>query len=206
MLDARLRPLIDPALNAQGARLARLGLTANQVTFAGLALGLTAAGLVAGGAAGWAILPLLLGRLADGLDGAIARATQPTALGGYLDILADFTVYAAIPLAFVWYDPAANGAAGAFLLATFYINAAGFLGYAVLAERRDLETNAQGEKSIYFANSLLEGTETIVFLVVICAFPAWFSPLAWLFGGACLLTAVLRYGEARRRFGQAPRR
>ncbi len=200
MFDARLRPLIDPVLNAQGARLARWGLTANQVTLAGLAFGLAAALLVAIGAPGWAILPLLLGRLADGLDGAIARATEPTALGGYADILADFAVYAAIPAAFVWHDPAATGAAGAFLLATFYLNAAGFLGYAILAERRRMTSEAQGKKSIYFVNSLLEGTETIVFLVLICAVPGWFAPLAWAFGAACLLTVALRYAEARRRF------
>ena len=50
MLDARLRPLIDPPLNRVGAALARAGLTANALTFAGLALGLAGAGGRTGGA------------------------------------------------------------------------------------------------------------------------------------------------------------
>ncbi|MEC9312180.1 MAG: CDP-alcohol phosphatidyltransferase family protein, partial [Pseudomonadota bacterium] len=78
MFDARIRPLIDPALNAQGRVIARWGISANQVTLLGLALGLLSAALIALGMFGWALLPLLLSRLADGLDGAVARASAPT--------------------------------------------------------------------------------------------------------------------------------
>ena len=116
MLDAMMRPLIDPVLNRQGRRLARAGISADAVTLAGLALGLAAAALIALGQPGWALLPLLLGRLADGLDGAVARATHTSDFGGYLDIVSDFLVYGAVPMASVWMDPAANGAAGAFHL------------------------------------------------------------------------------------------
>ena len=136
MLDAVMRPLIDPVLNRQGRRLARAGISADAVTLAGLALGLAAAALIALGHPGWALLPLLLGRLADGLDGAVARATHTSDFGGYLDIVSDFLVYGAVPMAFVWMDPAVNGAAGAFLLTSFYLNGASFLGFAILAEKR----------------------------------------------------------------------
>jgi phosphatidylglycerophosphate synthase len=200
MLDSRLRPLIDPPLNRLGFWLARQGVRADWVTALGLILGLGAALAVWGGF--WLVaLPLVLAsRLADGLDGAVARATEISDFGGYFDIFADFTFYAAIPLAFVLADPAGNGAAGAFLLASFYINAASFLGFAILAEKAQMRTEAQGRKSIYFSNGLLEGTETIVFFVMLCLFPAAFAPLALGFGALCLLTAALRVAAAARLF------
>jgi phosphatidylglycerophosphate synthase len=202
MLDSAMRRRIDPGLNAAGRRIARLGVSANQITLAGLALGLLAAGLIAAGAPGWvALLPLLAGRLADGLDGAVARATGKTGFGGYLDIVCDFAVYGAVPLAFVLRDPQANALAGAFLLASFYLNGATFLGFAVLAAQRGLETRAQGEKSLYYAAGLLEGTETILFFILLCLLPLAFAPLAWAFGGLCLVTALARVALAWRVFG-----
>lgn len=201
MLDAALRRLIDPALDAAGGRLAARGVQADAVTLAGLALGLAAALLVGLGHPGAALWLLLLSRLADGLDGAVARAGGKTDFGGYLDITADFLVYGALPAGFVFAAPAENGAAGAFLLLSFYVNGASFLGYAILAERRGLATRARGVKSLYFSGGLLEGTETIAFLAALCLWPGAFPPLAWGFGALCFLTALLRVAEARRRFG-----
>jgi len=200
MFDAAMRKVIDPALNRTGAALARSGLGADAVTLIGLGFGLLAAGLIALGAPGWALLPLAIGRIADGLDGAIARATQKTDFGGYLDIVSDFVFYGAVPMAFVWADPGRNGAAGAFLLVSFYANGASFLGYAVLAEKRKMVTRARGVKSLYFTGGLLEGTETIAFFVALCLWPAWFSPLAWAFGAACFVTATSRVVLAHRVF------
>jgi phosphatidylglycerophosphate synthase len=200
MLDGMMRRLIDPPLNAAGRALAGWGVSAAQVTLLGLGFGLLAALTLALGGQGWAaLLPLLAGRIADGLDGAVARATQKTDFGGYLDIFCDFVFYAAIPLAFVLRDPG-NGAAGAFILATFYINGASFLGYAVLAEKRGLETQAQGEKTLYYSAGLLEGTETIALFALLCLWPTLFVPLAWIFGALCLVTAIARLLLARRLF------
>ena len=200
MLDATLRPLIDPSLNRLGRSLARRGLTADAMTVIGLGLGLLAAALIVVGWSGLALIPLLAGRVADGLDGAVARATRTTDFGGYLDIVADFAFYGAIPLAFVFQNPALNGAAGAFLLASFYVNGTSFLGFAILAEKRGMETQAQGVKSLYYSNGILEGTETIVFFVLLCLFPAYFNVMAWLFGTLCLATAILRVRTAYRLF------
>jgi phosphatidylglycerophosphate synthase len=201
MLDGLMRGVIDPPLNRMGRVLARRGVGADAVTLTGLGLGLVAAALIALGAPLLALVPLLLGRLADGLDGAVARATRKTDFGGYFDIAADFLFYGAIPLAFVILDPAANGVAGAFLLFTFYVNGASFLGYAILAEKRQMTTQARGAKSLYFTGGLLEGTETIAFFVALCLLPGWFAPLAWIFGALCLVTAVSRVLLARKVFG-----
>ncbi|MCF2871573.1 CDP-alcohol phosphatidyltransferase family protein [Octadecabacter sp. G9-8] len=200
MLDAAARKLIDPPLNAVGRTLAARGVTADGVTLTGLGLGLFAALLIAVGLPVLALVPLLASRIADGLDGAVARASRKTDFGGYLDIACDFLFYGAIPFAFVVMDPAANAIAGAFLLTSFYFNGTSFLGYAILAEKRDMETSAQGVKSLYFSNGLLEGTETIAFFVLLCLFASSFAMLAWIFGTLCFATATLRLFAARRVF------
>ncbi|MEN9408937.1 MAG: hypothetical protein RL216_911 [Pseudomonadota bacterium] len=196
-----MRRRIDPGLDAVGKRLAGLGVTADAVTLAGLALGLGAAAVIALGGPGWAALgPLLASRVADGLDGAVARARGKSDFGGYLDIVCDFVFYAAIPMAFVLRDPGAHAVAGAFLLASFYVNGTTFLGYAVLAEKRGMQTRARGEKSLYFTAGLLEGTETIGFFLLLCLLPWAFAPLAWVFGTLCFVTAAARLWLAVRTF------
>lgn len=200
MLDATARRLIDPTLNRMGAAIARQGISANAVTLLGLGLGLLAAFLIAIGWPQLSLLPLLASRLADGLDGAVARATEKTDFGGYLDIAADFLFYGAIPLAFVLNDPAMNGAAGAFLLASFYFNGTSFLGYAILAEKHGMETKSQGVKSLYYSNGILEGTETIGFFILLCLFSGSFPLMAWVFGTLCFLGGALRIYAAQRIF------
>jgi len=200
MLDATARKLIDPSLNALGKMLASRGMTADGVTLVGLAVGLLAAFLIMLGWTGVALVALLASRVADGLDGAVARATQKTDFGGYLDIACDFLFYGAIPFAFVVMDPTANAVAGAWLLTSFYFNGTSFLGYAILAEKREIETDAQGVKSLYYSNGLLEGTETIIFFVLLCLFPSYFDIFAWIFGTLCFATATLRLIAARRVF------
>ena len=201
MLDGMIRDVIDAPLDRGGRWLAARGASADAVTLVGLGIGLVSAMLVALGFSGALVAALVLAsRLADGLDGAVARARGKSDFGGYLDIVCDFTFYSAIPLAFVLADPGANGAAGAFLLAAFYVNGATFLGYAILAEKRGMETRSRGEKSLYFTAGLLEGTETILFFLVIVLLPDLFVPAAWVFGALCLVTASARMALAVRTF------
>lgn len=201
MLDAYARKLIDPPLDRVGGLLARAGVGANAVTLVGLGLGLLAAVSIVFGQFTLALWLVLASRVADGLDGAIARASTRTDFGGYLDITADFAFYGAIPMAFILYDPATNGTAGAVLLLSFYVNGASFLGYAILAAKKGLDTRAQGIKSLYYSNGILEGTETILFFVILCLAPRFFMPLAWLFAIACFATAILRVWGAYQAFG-----
>ena len=201
MLDGLMRGVIDAPLNGSGRWLASRGASANAVTLVGLGFGLAAAGLVWAGWSGLVVAVFLLGgRLADGLDGAVARARGKTDFGGYLDIVCDFIFYGALPLAFVLRDPGANGVAGAFLLFSFYVNAATFLGYAILAEKQGLETRSRGEKSLYFTAGLMEGTETILCFLILVLWPALFVPVAWVFGALCLATAAARVILAARTF------
>lgn len=200
MLDGWLRPRIDPALNVVGRGLAANGVSANAVTAAGLALGLVAAGAVVLQAYGLAAVMLILGRIADGLDGAVARAQGKTALGGYFDIVADFAFYGIFPLAFALQP--GNALAAACLLCSFYINGASFLAYAAVAAGQGMETRAQGEKSLYFSAGLMEGAETIAFFLAFCLWPAWFSWIAGGFAALCLWTALGRVRLAARVFAR----
>jgi len=202
MLDAAARRLIDPPLEALGRRLATHGVGADAVTLIGLLMGLLSAAFIVAGLYSLALVFLFASRLADGLDGAIARAGRSTDFGGYLDITADFLFYGSVPLAFIFADPATNGAAGGFLLASFYVNGATFLGFSVLAERHKLKTEVHGKKSLYFSDGILEGTETILFFVLICLWPTNFQVFAWLFGSLCFLTALMRVLGARKILGK----
>lgn len=200
MLDGLARRLIDPPLNHLGRGLARIGLTADAVTWFGLAVGLAAAAAIAFGAFWIGLVLILVSRLADGLDGAVARATQKSDLGGYLDIVCDFFFYGAVPLGFILADPSANGVAGAVLLMSFYANGATFLAFAIFAERHNLATEQRGSKSLYFTTGLAEGTETIAVFVLWCLFPAWFPIIAYIFAGICFLTAAARVALAIQTF------
>lgn len=192
MLDSRLRALIDPPLSAIGKALARIGIGADEMTLAGFVAGATAAVAIVFKQFEIAILLIVIGRIADGLDGAIARATRLTDRGGFLDIALDFVFYGLIPLAFALADPFRNGLAAAVLLASFYFNGAAFLAYAIMAEKRGLRSEAQGQKSLYYVAGLAEGFETIVFFIACCLFPDAFRWLALVFAALCFVSAAAR--------------
>lgn len=192
MFDARIRPLIDPPLNAVGEQLAKAGVSANAVTISGFCLGILAAVAIACGYTFAGFVLIALNRLFDGLDGAIARASEKTDLGGYLDITLDFFFYGAIPLAFAVLDPENNALAAAALLASFYANGSAFLAFAIMAAKRELTTARQGSKSLYYLGGLAEGTETIALFLLMALVPQWFSVLAWGFAIVCTVSALAR--------------
>jgi phosphatidylglycerophosphate synthase len=192
MLDARLRPLVDPSLERLGARLAGSGVGADAVTLAGFGLGVLAMLAVTAGNYGTGLALLALNRLADGLDGAVARHTRLTDLGGFLDIVLDFVVYAGMVFAFALADPARNALAAAFLLFAFMGTGSSFLAFAIMAARRQLATDRRGRKSLYYLGGLAEGTETILFLAAACLLPGHFPELALLFGAMCWVTTLAR--------------
>ena len=192
MLDGATRRLIGPVLDRLGSGLARSGITADSVTYAGFALGLAAALAIATKLYALGLALILLSRLCDGLDGAVARHTAKTDRGGFLDIVLDFAFYGVIPLAFVIADPAANAIAGATLIVSFYVNGASFLAFAIFAEKRKLATEARGSKSLYFTTGLAEATETIALFCLFCLFPSAFVPLAYVFAALTFATAAAR--------------
>lgn len=173
-------------------RLVAAGVGADAVTLAGFGLGLAGAAAIALGSPLGGLALIALSRLADGLDGAIARLTRPTDRGAFLDIALDFVFYASIPLAFALADPAANALAASVLLAAFFGTGSSFLAFAVIAERRGLASPAYPHKGLYYLGGLTEGTETIACFAAMCLWPAWFATLAFVFAGLCVLTWLAR--------------
>ena len=114
MFDRHLIPVIRRPLAALARPLCRAGVSANQVSLAGFLIGMLALPLLAFGCYQWALAAILLNRLLDGLDGAVARETGITDCGGFLDITLDFIFYAAVVLGFALADPA-NALAAALL-------------------------------------------------------------------------------------------
>ena len=198
MFDPLLRRLIDPPLDRAGAWLAGRGFTANQATIAGLAVGLLTVPLLAAGQYTAALIAVLLNRLLDGLDGAIARQGTATPFGGYLDIVCDIAFYAAVPLGFALAAPG-NAAWAALLLASFMCTGASFLGRAILAaQRHEPDDGARGAKSFFHSAGLIEGSETVAAFVLFCLFPGGFPWLAGAFALLCFWTAAYRVVEAYR--------
>ena len=196
MFDSSLKPKIQPVLDRLAGAMADQGITANQVTYAGFAIGLAAASAIALSLFWLGLVLLLVSRLCDGLDGSVARVTGKTDYGGYLDIVLDFAFYGAIPIGFVLADPGANAVAGAVLVLSFYVNGASFLAYAIMAERHGLDGESHGEKSMFFTTGLAEATETIAVFALMCLLPGWFPALAWLFAAICFYTALSRIALA----------
>jgi len=170
----------------------RAGIAADAVTWAGFAIGLAAAWAITQRLHGWALALLLASRLADGLDGTVARLTTPTDRGAYLDIALDFIFYASIPLAFAMADPPANALPAAVLLAAFVGTGSGFLAFAVMAERRQLSSTAYPAKGLYYLGGLTEATETLACFVLMCLWPQHFAGWAYGFAVLCGVTIVTR--------------
>ncbi|MCU0956676.1 MAG: CDP-alcohol phosphatidyltransferase family protein [Hydrogenophaga sp.] len=200
MLDKAVQAAMRPLMVRAARTLCHLGVHADALTWAGFVLGLGAAAAIATGHFLIGLVLLMGSRLMDGLDGAVARATQPTDRGGFLDITLDFVFYASIPLAFAVADPDANALASAVLLASFIGTGSSFLAFAIVAEKRKLHSLALPDKSFYFLGGLTEATETLIAFVAMCLWPHWFAPIAYGFAALCVITTALRIGWGYTRF------
>jgi phosphatidylglycerophosphate synthase len=162
-------------------------------------LGLAGAAAIAFGHIGWGLGLILANRVADGLDGAVARVRGPSDLGGYFDIVADFAFYVSIPLGF-GVLAAENTLPALVLVASFVLTGVSFLAFAVIAAKRGEETTAHGRKSFFYSTGLAEGTETIALFIAMCLFPAWFPVLAYGYAALCVLTVFQRSALAAAAF------
>ncbi len=202
MFDRVATQFIAPAVDALATRLHRRGIGANTITFAGFGLGLLAAMAIALGAPILGLALIWLSRSLDALDGAVARLTQPTDQGGFLDITLDFLFYASIPLAFAIADREANALAASVLLAAFIGTGSSFLAFAIIAAKRQMKPAdaEQPKKSFYFLGGLIEAFETLLFFSAMCIWPRHFAVLASVFAALCVVTIVTRVVWGYKRF------
>jgi phosphatidylglycerophosphate synthase len=198
MLDRAARRLIDPALDQLALGAQRQGLTANQITVAGFVCGVAAIGAIAVQSYALGLLLLMANRLADGVDGALARRAGATDIGGYLDIVLDFIIYSGTVFAFALAQPD-HAVVAAFLIFSFMGTGSSFLAFAIFAAKRKLDGETATNKSFYYLGGITEGTETILFFVIILLFPGWFPAAACAYGALCWLTTIGRIGAAVQR-------
>ncbi|HBZ3632313.1 TPA: CDP-alcohol phosphatidyltransferase family protein, partial [Klebsiella quasipneumoniae] len=168
------------------------------LTLLGFAIGALALPFLALGWYGAALAAILLNRLLDGLDGALARRRGLSDAGGFLDISLDFLFYALVPFGFILADPQNNALAGGWLLFAFIGTGSSFLAFAALAAKHQIANPGYAHKSLHYLGGLTEGTETILLFVLSCLFPAHFAWLAWLFGALCWLTTATRIASGYR--------
>lgn len=190
MLDRHAIRVLAPVVQ----RLARplVGVGADRLTVIGFAIGLCAALAIALQHFILGLVLLLASRSFDALDGAVARLTQPSDRGAFLDITLDFLFYASIPLAFAIADPTANALPAAVLLAAFIGTGSSFLAFSVLAERQGLRSTTYPGKGLYYLGGLTEASETLICFALMCLWPMHFALWAFGFAALCGLTIATR--------------
>lgn len=192
MLDKKIQAGLSPVLSVMAKVLIKFGLSANVVSLIGFALGIAAAVSIAFQFFLVGAILIATSRLFDGLDGAVARQTQATDLGGFLDITLDFLFYASIPLAFAFANPLKNALPAAVLLAAFIGTGSSFLAFAAIAAKRGIQNGSYPNKSFYFVGGLTEATETIVVFLAMCMWSNFFYVFAYGFSMLCLITIATR--------------
>jgi phosphatidylglycerophosphate synthase len=192
MLDRIAIAWLRPGIESAARQLSRAGVRADQVTIAGFGVGIGAAVAISFSQFVLGLALILASRLADGLDGALARLTTPTDRGAYLDITLDFVFYASVPLAFAVAQPGANALPAAVLLAAFVGTGASFLAFAALAAQRGLKSVTFPNKGLYYLGGLTEATETLICFALMCLWPQHFAVWAYAFAAMCAVTIVTR--------------
>lgn len=192
MIDPLLNKILRPPLALATKPLIRLGITADQVTVLGFILGMLAVPAIIAEQFDTALIFILLNRLCDGLDGAIARQTRTTDAGGFLDISLDFIFYSAVVFAFIVSHPEQNALAGSLLMLSFTATGSCFLAFAIMASKHNIDNPQYPNKSMHYMGGLAEGFETIVVLCLFCLLPEYFVPIALVYAAACWITTGVR--------------
>ncbi|WP_432452947.1 MULTISPECIES: CDP-alcohol phosphatidyltransferase family protein [unclassified Agarivorans] len=204
MLDRYAVKLIKAPLDYVAKHLDKAGLNANQITLSGFVLGLAAIPMLAFQHYDWALGLIILNRIFDGLDGALARRQGCSDFGGYLDIVCDFIFYSGVVLGFALAAPEQNSIAANVLIWTFMGTGSSFLTFAIMAAKRDIENTVYPHKSLYYLGGLTEGSETIALFLIFCIYPEHFPTLALGFAALCFITTLTRVLAAKATFIDSP--
>ena len=129
----------------------------------------------------------------DGLDGLMARLHEKQSdFGGYVDILTDYVIYAALPIGLV------AGAASnehylalAFLLASFYVNSASWMYLSAILEKRAAHS-PETQTTIVMPAGIIGGFETIIAYGIFLLFPMNITLLFSIFAALVFITTIQR--------------
>ena len=152
-----------------------------------------------------AIFLWLINRVLDGLDGVVARVhDKQSDFGGYLDLILDFVVYLAVPIAIAAAQPSpAMLWATLALFSAFVLNLLSWSTLAAILEKR--MTGASDRlTTIEMPGGLIEGAETIIFYTIFLLFPTYAAILFALMAALVMVTAVQRVVWAARHLHEPP--
>ena len=193
MFDRHLQKLTQKPLSFF-AKIFLKYISANQITIIGFIFGLMMCLFIYLELFFLAIFFLILNRICDGLDGVMARLTVPTYLGAYLDIVLDFIFYSAFILIFGLLDTN-NIIISCLLLFSYICTGTTFLAQAIIQPKLDLVQKDESididiPKSYYYSAGLIEGSETILFMILWLLFPNLYFFYGLTFTILCLITAL----------------
>ena len=192
MVDNKLLPVVEFFLSPIANYLNGRRISADTITIFGFIIGLMAVPFIFFGFLKSALLLIIFNRICDGLDGIVARMNKKTDRGAFLDISLDFIFYASIPVAFALLDTSKIALPALILLFSFFGTGSTFLAFSIIAERKKIISKEFNKKGFYYLGGLVEGTETIVFFVLMCLLPNYFPIIVYLFSFGCLITTIFR--------------
>ncbi len=184
MFDKRCRSEVERGLKPVGSSLQRAGVTANQLTLAGLAVSVAAAVVIA---QGWLVagaVLLALSGVPDLLDGAVAKASGTASpRGAFFDSVVDRVSDTLILGGVAWYLASTESAHMAVL--PLALVGASFLVSYERARAESLGFTARG--------GLMERAERMIAIGAALVFSVILIPVLWLMLALTLVTAVQRF-------------
>jgi phosphatidylglycerophosphate synthase len=196
----QLRKVSAPALHAPAAHVSRLGVHANAITVVGFVIGIGAIPAIATHHYWLGLALIVLNRICDALDGAVARQSTAKPLGQFLDMTLDLIFFAGLPFAFALADPT-RGMAAAFFVFGILASGVSSLAFTVVAEEQRAAVGPRGYTVLGALARLMEDEEFFVAFILACLAPQWFSVVAYIVGILCFMTAGARIAFAVARFG-----
>lgn len=184
MFDGRWRDGVDRSTQPMGAVLHRTGITANQLTAAGLTLAVAAAWAIGSGRLWLGLVLLVAAALPDLLDGPLAKAAGTASpRGAFFDSVADRATDALLLGGVAWYLASSRGAHAAVL--AFAVLGASFLVSYERSKAEALGFQAKG--------GVMERAERIVVLGLGLLVPVILVPVLWVMLVLSLVTAAQRF-------------
>ena len=195
MFDRHLQKFTQKPLALLGKILLKK-LSPNHVSLIGFLFGILMCFCITFKLFSFALFFLILNRICDGLDGVMARMTTPTHLGSYLDIVFDFVIYSGFVLVFGFYDNS-NLLISSIILFSYICTGTTFLTQAIIQPKLDTFHKDEGfgndiPKGFLYSAGFIEGTETILFMLLCLLFPNLFIFFGLIFSVLCLFTALSR--------------
>lgn len=189
--DATFRKYID-MLAAAVCRYFPKNITPLHCTFIGFVAGVSSMLCTACGYFMAALFFFFINRVCDVLDGVLSHMRKCNSdKGAFFDIVCDFTIYSLLVLGFGFYSEQ-NALTAALVLCSFMVTASAFLAFSIFVKKEDILKSVYNKKNMYYMTGLVEGTETVLFFLVLFVFPEYFVWIGTCFAIACFYTGVQR--------------